>query len=240
MLRTLIADDEPLARQALRRFLGHHDDIRIVAEAEDVEGVRTVLRTTPVDLVLLDVTMPGGSGLDVAAALPAGAALIFTTAHAEHAARAFELDAVDYLVKPFGGDRVRDALDRVRRRRASGASAPTDEVLLVRIGARLHPVPLSGVWRFSGADDYVEVVTAQRTWLHATTLGALEARLDPARFLRVHRRHLVQLSHVVRVEPQGERQLALVFPDGSRVVGSRTGSSALRRLARTDAADRTD
>jgi two-component system, LytTR family, response regulator len=232
-LRALIADDEPLARQALRRFLSQHPDVVVVDDVEDVPALRHVLKSTPADLLFLDITMPGGSGLDVLPELPAGLSLIFTTAHAEHAAQAYAVDAVDYLVKPFGADRVREALARVRRRRAALASTPAPPTLLVRRGARLHPVPLDLVWRFEGADDFVRVVTAERTWLHGTTLGALETQLDAERFVRVHRSHIIQLAHVQRFDPDGERQLLAVFPDGSSAPCSRAGAARVRQKARS-------
>ena len=232
LLRTIIADDEPLARQALRRFLAGHPDVQVVGDADDVPSLRARLLENRADVLFLDITMPGGSGLDVLPELPADLALVFTTAHAEHAAQAFAVDAVDYLVKPFGAERVRDALDRVRRRRASVAGVAGGETLLVRLGARLHAVPLATVWRFEGADDYVRIVTATREWLHTDTLDALTRRLDPTQFVRVHRRHLLAWRHVQRFEQQGDRQLAAVFPDGSRVVCSRDGATRVRAAAR--------
>ena len=231
-LRTIIADDEPLARQALRRFLAGHADVQVVGDADDVPSLRARLLEHRADVLFLDITMPGGSGLDVLPELPADLALVFTTAHAEHAAHAFAVDAVDYLVKPFGAERVRDALDRVRRRRASVAGVAGGETLLVRLGARLHAVPIASVWRFEGADDYVRIVTATREWLHTDTLDALTRRLDPTQFVRVHRRHLIAWRHVQRFEQQGDRQLAAVFPDGSRVVCSRDGATRVRAAAR--------
>jgi two-component system LytT family response regulator len=232
VLRTIIADDEPLARQALRRFLASHADVQVVSDAEDVPSLRALLHDVRADVLFLDITMPGGTGLDVLPELPRDLALVFTTAHAEHAAHAFAVDAVDYLVKPFGAERVRDALDRVRRRRASAIGAAGGETLLVRLGARLHAVPLASVWRFEGADDYVRIVTATREWLHSDTLDGLTRRLDPAQFVRVHRRHLIAWRHVQRFEQLGDRQLAAVFPDGSRVVCSRDGASRVRAASR--------
>jgi two-component system, LytTR family, response regulator len=119
-LRAIIADDEPLARQALRRLLLAHSDVTVIAEAEDLPSLATVLQGERADLLFLDITMPGGSGLDAVPLVAPGTALVFTTAHAEHAATAFDLDAADYLVKPFGQARIDEALARVRR---SGANA---------------------------------------------------------------------------------------------------------------------
>jgi two-component system LytT family response regulator len=258
-LVALVADDEPLARQALRRALDADGGVTIAGEAEDVPSLRRLLATVRADVLFLDVLMPGGTGLDAVPHVPPGTALVFTTAHREHAATAFALDAVDYLVKPFGHDRVREALARVRRRAsvapdaaagATGAhvavraathtsadtparaSRPPLDVLLVRVGPRIVPVPVATIRRIEGADDCVRLVTAERAWFHGVTLQELEAQLDPARFVRVHRRHLVNLAQVASIEPHDERRLAVVFADGSRVACSRTGSALVRRLGR--------
>jgi two-component system, LytTR family, response regulator len=230
-LRAIIADDEPLARQALRRFLRTHADITVIGEAEDVPSLIAVLERESPDLLFLDVTMPGGSGLDAVPIVTPGTALVFTTAHAEYAATAFDLDAADYLVKPFGQARIDDALARVRRRVASAPDRPL-RVLLVRSGTRLHPVPTQDIWRVEGCDDFARVVTAARSWLHGATLASLATQLDPASFVRVHRSHIVNLEHIVRLVPQDDRRLAAEFPDGTRVACSRAGSSALRQRAR--------
>lgn len=233
-LRVIIADDEPLARQALRRFLAADGGVTIVAEAEDVASLRVALASQACDVLFLDITMPGGSGMDVLPLVPPATPVVFTTAHAEHAVTAFEIDAIDYLLKPFGVDRVREALARTRRLIMSRASmaAPRRTVLLVRTGPRLEPVPVASIWRLEGCDDFVRVITAARRFLHGTTLAALTAELDDATFLRVHRSHVLNLTHVTRVIPHDERRLAAEFADGSRVVCSRAGSAALRGRAR--------
>ncbi|HYW49853.1 MAG TPA: response regulator, partial [Gemmatimonadaceae bacterium] len=125
-LRVIIAEDEPLARQALRRFVAAAGGCMIVAEAEDLPSLRRLIGAQPADVLFLDITMPGGSGLDAVPSVPASCAVIFTTAHAEHAAMAYQLDAVDYLVKPFGQDRVNEALGRVRRLRNTALPATSE------------------------------------------------------------------------------------------------------------------
>lgn len=233
-LRVLLAEDEPLARQALRRFVTRDGGCRVVGEAEDVPSLRAMLDTHVADVLFLDVTMPGGSGLDVVPMLPPSMALIFTTAHAEHAATAYRMDAVDYLVKPFGKDRVLEALARVRRLHSTVRPRALEprRTIVLRVGLQLHPVMADDVWRLEGCDDFVRVVTAGRSVLHGETLTALHAELDPARFLRVHRSHVVNLRHVSRVIRCDERRLAAEFADGSRIVCSRAGSALLRRYAR--------
>lgn len=234
-LRVIIADDEPLARQSLRRCLTSDPGFAIVGEAEDLPGLRTILASQPAEVLFLDITMPGGSGFDALPSVPQGTAIVFTTAHAEYAAAAFDIDAVDYLVKPFGYDRVREALARVRRWHGGSVTrtAGAISILLVRTGSRLQPVPVADVWRFEGADDFVRVVTGNKTWLHGTTLATLAAQLDATTFVRVHRSHVVNLKYITRLVPGDERRLVAQFPDGTQVVCSRAGSTLLRQRART-------
>jgi two-component system, LytTR family, response regulator len=232
-LRVIIAEDEPLARQALQRFLATDGQVTVVGEAEDVPSLRTLLRTQTADLLFLDITMPGGTGLDAVPLVPQNMSIVFTTAHAEYAATAYEIDAVDYLVKPFGHDRVREALLRVRRARAARETAPAPlTLIIVRTGSQLTPVPTSGIWRLEGCDDFVRVVTAAKSWLHGTTLSTLNAQLDANTFVRVHRSHVVNLAHVRRMLPRDERRLAVEFPDGTQILCSRAGSAELRRRTR--------
>lgn len=254
VLRAIVADDEPLARRALLRLLAHAPDVEVVGEAEDVPSLAALLQRfadAPPELLFLDVHMPGGSGFDIVHRLAPRTRIVFTTAHAEHAAQAFDVDAVDFLRKPFGAPRLQQALDRARRhlpppRRSAphGPSADTTEdghasitpeassTLLVRVGAREIPVPLASIWRFEGADDCVRLVTAERTLVHTATLQSLQALPYTAGFLRVHRRHLVNTRAIAAVVPHDERRAAIQFPDGSRVVCSRPGSVALRRWVR--------
>ena len=233
-LTAVIADDEPLGRQALRRFLSTDSGIQIIAEVGDVLALCALLAHTTPDLLLLDITMPGGSGLDAVSHVAPTTAVVFTTAHSEHAATAYAIDAVDYLVKPFGSARVHDALQRVRRWRSAletpAAHGPPVAMLLVRIGTRLIPVATRDIWRLEGADDCVRVVTAERSLLHGATLQELEAQLDSTVFIRAHRRHLVNMTHVVVVTPCDDRRLTLTFPDETSVDCSRAGSAAVRRM----------
>ncbi len=231
VLRVMIAEDEPLARRALRRMLQEDPAVVLVAEAFDVVTLTALVqRPTPVDVIFVDIRMPGGSVFDALSLVPADTLVVFTTAHPEHAAAAFDLDAVDYLRKPFGARRVHEALERVRRRRRTIPSrANADGHLLVRVGVREVPVRLASVWRFEGADDCVKVVTADRTLLHAVTLQTLEDELRAQGFLRVHRRHLVNCGAIRALVSHDAHRLAVELPDGERIVASRRGTALLRR-----------
>jgi len=236
LLRVAIAEDEPLALQ-------EDPAVLLVAEVEDVAALTALLRhPTPVDVLFLDVRMPGGSVFECLPLVRPETLVVFTTAHAEHAAAAFDLDAVDYLRKPFGARRVHEALERVRRRRRiTPTRTDADGHLLVRVGVRDVPVRLASVWRFEGADDCVRVVTADRKLLHAVTLQSLEEALAAQGFLRIHRRHLVNSGAIRALVPHDAHRLAVELPNGDRLVASRRGTSVLRawsqRAAGAAAAD---
>lgn len=237
LLRAVIAEDEPLARRALRRMLQEDPAVLLIAEVEDVVALAAFLRSgTAVDVLFVDIRMPGGSVFDVLSLAPPATLVVFTTAHAEHAAAAFDIDAADYLRKPFGARRVHEALDRVRRRRrGTPTRADAQGHLLVRVGVRDVPVRLATVWRFEGADDCVRVVTADRTLLHAVTLQALEEELAAQGFLRIHRRHLVNSGAIRALVPHDAHRLAVELPNGDRLVASRRGTAVLRAWAQQSA-----
>ncbi|MBL0937900.1 MAG: response regulator transcription factor [Gemmatimonadaceae bacterium] len=232
-LRVAIAEDEPLARRALRRMLQEDPAVTLISEVVDVPALTALLRSAPaLDVLFLDIRMPGGSVFDCLTLLSPDTLVVFTTAHAEHAATAFDLDAADYLRKPFGARRVHQALERVRRRRRVRPSRADNEYhLLVRVGVRDVPIRLASVWRFEGADDCVRVVTADRALLHTTTLQALDDALSPRGFLRIHRRHLVNSGAIRALIPHDAHRLAVEMPNGERLVASRRGTAALRAWA---------
>lgn len=198
-LRVLLVDDEPLARLRLRSLLDEVEDppVEVVGEAADGEQAQRILETGGVDLVLLDIALPGRSGIRWAArwrSLAAPPAVVFVTAHAEHALRAFELDAADYLTKPVRRERLRDALQRVALRR--GGAADTVEPassLVVGDRGRLLRVPLAQVLYLKAELKYVTLRTAEHAYVLDEPLADLEKRLGPA-FVRVHRNALVARS----------------------------------------------
>ena len=236
-LRTVIAEDEPLARQRLRRFIERDPRLELVGEAESgMAAVELIDRLAP-DLVFLDIQMPECTGLEVLERAAHRPAPVFTTAYAEYALRAFEVEAYDYLVKPFGWTRFQAAVDRVARRlSAPPAPAPAAESYLERLFVRrkgeMVPVSMRDVHRIEGAGDYVTLCTGAGQVLADISLNELERRLDPACFRRVHRAHIVNLDHVSAIRPYDERRLSVRFADGSEVVASRAGSQSLREMVR--------
>ncbi|HEX8322092.1 LytTR family DNA-binding domain-containing protein [Longimicrobium sp.] len=246
-LRTVIAEDEPLARQRLRRFIERDPRLELVGEAESgMAAVELIDRLAP-DVVFLDVQMPECTGLEVLDRAAHRPAPVFTTAYAEYALRAFEVEAYDYLVKPFGWTRFQAAVDRVARRLAAPPTAPTAptapspqvpaaepylERLFVRRRGEMVPVSMRDVHRIEGAGDYVTLCTGAGQVLADISLNELERRLDPASFRRVHRAHIVNLDHISAIRPYDERRLSIRFANGSEVVASRAGSQSLREMVR--------
>ncbi len=243
MIRALIAEDEPLARAALRDLIEDVAWLELVGEAEDGAAALRMINDLEPDLVFLDVQMPELTGLEVLGAIENQPAIVFTTAFDRYAVAAFELEAIDYLVKPFGRRRFGATLERVRSRLdAPEATVPSAEHLRValdggpisrlfaRSGDRIVPIRIDSVTLFTAADDYVEVHTDAGTHLVSMTLSDLEKRLDQARFLRVHRSAIVNLDQIHLMRPFDDRRLVITMEGGVRVVASRSGSKRLRQL----------
>jgi two-component system LytT family response regulator len=238
-VRVVIVEDEPPARAKLRRFLDAHAGYRIVAEAEDIAGALTAWRERP-DLLFLDIQLGAENGFDLLArAAPPYPLIVFTTAYHEHAVRAFEFAALDYLLKPFDRQRFARTLERVAERLAArddNDGDPAAEERLRRLGAMAAPrlsrivvhergralsVPIDDVQRLSAAGNYVEVHTATRRHLIRATLSRLAQRLDPAEFLRVHRSHLVRAGCIAEIAPRAHGDAVLRLNDGNELMLSR-------------------
>jgi two-component system LytT family response regulator len=244
-IRVAIVDDERAARDALREYLSAEPDVEIVAEcANGFEAVKAVANLRP-DLLLLDVQMPKLDGFEVLELVGHETAVIFTTAYDEYALRAFEVHAIDYLLKPFGPERLHEALGRARERLARPpveAPAATDVAatarppgawlsrIVIRDGAEVHVVPLDKVDYVEAQDDYVGVRTGERTLLKEQTMADLERQLDPRRFVRIHRSVLLNLDRLVRLEPAGKDSRMAVLRDGRRLPVSRSGYARLQEL----------
>jgi two-component system LytT family response regulator len=240
----VVVDDDPLARERLRDLAAEVPLVELIGEAADAEtGVRVIDELKP-DVVFLDIEMPAGSGLDVARRMRHPAAVVFTTAYQQYAVTAFELSAVDYLLKPFGAERFREAVERAiaslsreapesraERIRSALEQGPRITRLFLRERDAILPVPVERILRIEAEGDYVNVHTRERVHLVRLRLQDLEGRLGD-RFLRVHRSHLVNLDHVKLFEHHDDTRLVVVMNDGTRVLASRTRSRELRRLAR--------
>jgi len=246
-LRAAIVDDEDLARQVLREYLAPHADIEIVAEcANGFEAVKAVAELKP-DLVFLDIQMPKLDGFEVLQLLDPTPAIIFVTAHDNHAIRAFEVHAVDYLLKPVAADRFEAALARVSERLesrpehrspsapsaadlAASARPPSEYVdrIPVRDGTSVAIIPVTKLDYVEAQDDYVALVCQGKKHLKQQTISSIEAALDPSRFLRIHRSYIVNLERVVRLEPYAKDSYVAVLADRVQLPVSRAGYSRLR------------
>jgi two-component system LytT family response regulator len=245
-LRAVIVDDEEPARMAVRQGLAEIGGVEIIAEcANGFEAVKVVAESRP-DVVLLDVQMPKLDGFEVLELIGHDVPVIFVTAYDEFALRAFEVHAVDYLLKPFTADRLAAAIARVRQRAAASAPAPvpspsaiaasarppgaTIDRVVVRDGAQVHVLPLDKIDYVEAQDDYVAFHVAGKTILKDQTLGDLESRLDARRFVRIHRSYLLNIERLSRVELYAKDSRVAILVDGTKLPVSRSGYQRLQAL----------
>ena len=240
-VRVLVADDEPVARAGLRDLLAEVEWVTVVGEAVNgPAAVEAIDRLTP-DVVFLDIQMPGLLGTAVPRQARHQPLIVFTTAFAQHAVTAFELGALDYLLKPFGRERLAAALDRVRAARGEPAPPAFDRLrealsqgpmtrLFVRVGVAIVPVAVAAVSWFEARGDYVAAHAGPARHLLHLSLNRLEARLDPERFVRIHRTHIVNLDHVTAFRREGKGRLVAELADGTRLAVSRSRAHDLRSL----------
>jgi len=232
-MRVLIVDDERLARAELRRLLAAFPDIEVVGEATHVDEACQRAEALAPDLLLLDIQMPGGTGFDVLARLESPPDVVFTTAFDSHAVRAFQVNALDYLLKPIEPERLAEALERVRQRVQARAPAPPRAPLdriFVRDGERCWLVQLSQVPLISSEGNYARLHLEGHQPLVLRSLNQLEERLDPARFFRASRQHLINLDFVEGMEPGPSGTLIARLGGGREVELSRRQSQRLREL----------
>jgi len=243
--RAVIVDDEELARLVLRELLGAHPEIEIVAEcANGFEAVKSISELKP-DLLFLDVQMPKLNGFEVLELTGPGPAVVFVTAYDQYALRAFEAHAVDYLLKPFGAERLKDAIEHARQRLggspppvatlAAEARPPAQYVerVVVKDGAHVHIIPVTKLDYAEAQDDYVALCSEGKKHLKQQTIASLEKALDPARFLRIHRGYIVNLQRVARIEPYGKDTHVAVLTSGAQLPISRSGYAKLRDILNT-------
>lgn len=251
-IRTVIADDEAPGLRTLRLLLGADPEIAIVAECASGPETLAALRKERPDLVFLDVQMPGATGFDVLEALRGEVSprVVFATAHGEHALRAFDVAAVDYLLKPFDDERfaraVERAKDAVRERQAlalarrlgaivgspeppAGSERPLERIA-VREGGSVQLVPVDEVDWIGAQDYYAELHAGARSYLVREALRSLERRLDPRCFARIHRAAIVNVTRVQSLEPATHGEWTVVLHDGRRLRLSRTHRASLRAL----------
>jgi two-component system, LytTR family, response regulator len=243
-IRAVIVDDEELARQVLREFVSAHPEIELIAEcANGFEAVKIVTEQKP-DLMFLDIQMPKLDGFEVLELIGNDTAVVFVTAYDSYAIKAFEVHAVDYLLKPFGADRFEASLKRAKERLAGKAPehihSATDlavaarppaqflDRIAVRDGTRVFIIPVAKLEYAEAQDDYVALAAEGKKHLKQQTISSLESALDPTRFMRIHRSYIVNLERVSKVEPFGKDSHIAVLASGIQLPVSRAGYARLR------------
>jgi two-component system LytT family response regulator len=246
-IRTVIVDDEAPARALLREYLAAENDVEIVGEcANGFDALKRIGESAP-DLVLLDVQMPKLDGFEVLDLIEHSPAVVFVTAYDEYALKAFDVHAVDYVMKPVGRERLREALEQVRERLAghssraplppaaalaAAARAPGQfvERLLVKDGANVHVIPIERVDWIEAQDDYAGIRSEGRTYLKPQPLAGLCAGLDPARFVRIHRSYVLNIERLARLELYAKDSRVAILKDGKQLPVSRAWHARLKEL----------
>jgi len=254
-LRTVIVDDEPLARDLLGALLAEHEDIQIVAKCQNGREAISCLQSTPLDLLFLDVQMPNIDGFDVLerVGLQHLPPTVFVTAYQEHAVRAFDVHAVDYLTKPVDAERLATALKRVREKIAARIALLTQEQLtvmlnglrnaisesksyasrfLVRDGEKETLVSAENIDWIEAADYYTCLHVSGRRYMLREPIGDLAQKLDPRQFIRVHRSSIVNLDRIREVYRDGHADNSIVLKDGQRLKMSKAGRQKLAELGK--------
>jgi len=246
-LRVVIVDDEPLARAVVREYLGKHPQVEVAAECGNgFDAVKAVTELSP-DVLFLDVQMPKLSGFEVLELIGREVPVVFITAYDEYALRAFEVHAVDYLLKPFSEERFAEALERTRERlrtRAAGGGEVDVEALvaqarprpgplervLIRDGPRVHVLPVDRIDYVEAQDDYVGFKADGRLFLKDQTLAAVEGQLDSSLFVRIHRSYVLNVERLARMELYAKDSRVAILRDGTRLPVSRAGYARLAKL----------
>ncbi len=241
--KALIVDDEELARKLLREMLNSHAEIEIAAEcANGMEALKAAAEHKP-DLLFLDVQMPKLTGFDVLELIECpGVAVVFVTAYDQYAMKAFDVHAVDYLLKPFSRERFEAALERAKNQspkkevgaaELAAAARPAGqyvERIVVKDGTKVSLIPVAKLDYAEALDDYVSLASEGKKHLKQQTISGLEMALDPNLFVRIHRSYLVNLERVARIEPYGKDSKVAILTSGVRLPVSRTGYARLNKL----------
>ena len=243
MYRTIIIDDEPLARSLIRALLSAHPEFEVVAECADgFDGFKAIGQHTP-DLLFLDVQMPKLSGFEMLELLDAPPPVIFTTAFDQYAIAAFEAHAIDYLLKPVSRERFNMAIEKWMRAAAlySGSSKPLPALsdgaehgymqrIVVKDRGAIRIIPAGDIHYIEAADDYIKIFTAGGHFLKKTTLGGIERSLDARQFVRVHRSYLIPVSQIAKIEPYEKEGHIARLHCGAAALVSKSGMGKLKEV----------
>lgn len=251
-IRTCIVDDEPLARERLRSLLATEPDIQVIGECENGTSAVSFIQQSSPDLVFLDVQMPGTDGFKVLQELDASVppAVVFVTAYDQYALQAFDVHALDYLLKPFSGSRFRRAMQRVRaelHKEAPGADMnerlmtfiqnlkqpKRPERLVLKTSGRVSFVRVDEIDWIEAEGNYVRLHIGAASHLLRETMKGIEAKLDPDRFIRIHRSTIVNTDRIKELQPLFHGEYAVILRDGTRLTASRGPENKLRKLIET-------
>ncbi len=243
-IRTLIIEDEQPARDLLRTFLAEFKEIDIIGECSDgFSGLKAINDNQP-DLIFLDIQMPKLTGFEMLELLEDVPEVIFTTAYDQYAIQAFELNAVDYLMKPFAKQRLRQAVDKVIERFNLKHSASAEvrnlmthvhnkpqllDRVVVKSGSKIHVIPVDQIEQLEAQDDYVMIHAAEGRFLKKETMNYLEQHLPPDQFIRIHRSHIVNIGQILRIEQYGKESYMLVLKNGNQVSVSKLRIKELKK-----------
>jgi len=242
-IRAVIVDDEELARSIIREYLADHVEVELVAECSNgFEAVKAVTELKP-DLLFLDVQMPKLNGFEVLELVESDLVVIFITAYEQYAVKAFEVHAVDYLLKPFSRERFDEALTRAKEKLERREYPPQQEIIssarpkgetiervLVRDGSRVFVIPAEKIDYVEAQDDYIAIRSEGKTHLKKQRLSDLQALLDPKRFVRVHRSYILNIDRIARLELYAKDSRMAILKDGTQLQVSRSGYDKLKEL----------
>ncbi|MBO9730832.1 MAG: LytTR family transcriptional regulator DNA-binding domain-containing protein [Chitinophaga sp.] len=241
MIKAVIIDDEPLAREVVKEYLLNFPQITVMQECNDgFEGLKAIQQHQP-DLIFLDIQMPKITGFEMLELVENMPAVIFTTAFEEHAIRAFEVHAVDYLLKPFSGERFEKAVKKWLDQFQAPAVADTTALLetaatmpaqsnrvVIKLNGKIKIIPVQDIHYLEAADDYVKIITQEGSFLKNKTMAFFEKMLDPQQFTRVHRSYILNINQVTRIDPYEKENHLAILRSGARVLVSKTGYPRLK------------
>ena len=242
-LKTVIIEDEAPARELIKAFLKEENDIEVVAECQNgFEGIKAIQDLHP-DLIFLDIQMPKLTGFEMLELLDDFPQIIFTTAYDQYAIKAFEINAVDYLMKPFSKERFSQALSKARQRIKEKPESPEPvnklvekvkadnnpiERIFVKTGNKIDVIPVDEIIRIEAQDDYAEIFTKQRSFLKKETMAYLEKNLPQNNFIRIHRSSIINTDYMERIEKYGKESYLVILKDSSKVNVSKSRIKELK------------
>jgi len=242
-ISAVVVDDETLAREVLREHIASHPDLSIVAECSNgFDAVKAITELKP-DLVFLDIQMPKLNGFEVLELIDHDPTVIFVTAYDQYALKAFEVHAVDYLLKPFSKDRFEEAIAHAKKNLERGSSEAIQKIvatvrandqplerMLIREGSKVYVIPVEKIDYVEAQDDYISVRAEGKNHLKQHRLSNLEKSLDPARFVRIHRKYILNVDRLARIELYAKDSRVAILKDGTQLQVSRAGYDKLKKL----------